>query len=92
MKRGVRAGGIVAAAIHIYGDGEPAGRFLLREGELKEFFDDFEILHYHETSAADTDAGEHHRRTAEIVARKPVNQPESGVEKVLSLESKPCVV
>jgi SAM-dependent methyltransferase len=68
MKAGVRAGGIVAAAIHIYGDGEKAGRFALREGELKDFFQGFEILHYRETSP--TDAGEPHRRTAEIVCRK----------------------
>jgi SAM-dependent methyltransferase len=70
MKKAARAGGIVVATIHIYGAGEPSGRFLLGEGELREFFDGFEILHYHETAAADTDAGEHHRRTAEIMARK----------------------
>lgn len=70
IKKGVKTGGIVVATIHIYGADEPEGRFLLREGELKEFFADFEILHYHETSATDTDAGEHHRRTAEIIARK----------------------
>ncbi len=70
MKKGVKSGGIVISAIHIYGAGEEEGRFLLKEGELKEFFDDFEILHYHETSLTDTDAGEHHRRTAEIIAKK----------------------
>jgi len=42
----------------------------LREGELKEFFDGFEILHYHETPQTNTDAGKHHRRTAEIIAKK----------------------
>ncbi|HEY8561256.1 MAG TPA: methyltransferase domain-containing protein [Pyrinomonadaceae bacterium] len=70
MKKGVKPGGVVAAAIHIYGENERAGRFTLREGELKEYFADFEILHYHETAATDRDAGEHHRRTAEMVARK----------------------
>lgn len=70
MKKGVKTGGIIVAAIHIYGTGEPKGRFLLREGELKKYFEGFEILHYHETPLADTDAGEHHRRTAEIVCRK----------------------
>lgn len=70
MKAGVKPGGVIVSTIHIYGKNEPEGRFLLREGELKEFFADFEILHYHETSATDTDAGEHHRRTAEIIARK----------------------
>lgn len=70
MKRGVRQGGIIVSTIHIYGEGEPEGRFLLREGELKEFFAGFEILHYHETSQTDADTGEHHRRTAEIIARR----------------------
>jgi tellurite methyltransferase len=70
LKKGVKEGGIIVATIHIYGEGEPEGSFLLREGELKGFFDDFEILHYHETPLTDTDAGEHHRRTAEIIARK----------------------
>ncbi len=69
MKKGVKPGGIIISTIHIYGEGEKSGRFLLREGELKEFFNDFEILHYHETPQTDTDAGEHHRRTAEIIAK-----------------------
>jgi tellurite methyltransferase len=68
MKAGVKAGGIIVSTVHIYGAGEDAGNFLLREGELREYFRDFEIRHYHETSKTDTDAGEHHRRTAEIVA------------------------
>jgi tellurite methyltransferase len=70
MKKALKTGGIIVSTIHIYGENEEAGRFLLREGELREFFDDFEILHYHETPMTDTDAGEHHRRTAEIIARK----------------------
>lgn len=70
MKKGLKSGGIIVAAIHIYGADEPAGRFTLREGELKEFFEGFEIIHYHETPAIDKDAGEHNRRTAEIVCRK----------------------
>jgi SAM-dependent methyltransferase len=68
MKAGMKAGGIIVSTVHIYGEGEEAGNFLLREGELRRYFHDFEILHYHETSRTDTDAGEHHRRTAEIVA------------------------
>ncbi len=70
IKKSVKTGGIIVSTIHIYGENESEGSFLLREGELKEFFADFEILHYHETPATDTDAGEHHRRTAEIIARK----------------------
>ena len=70
MKNGVRSGGVIISTVHIHGDGEEQGRFDLREGELRAFFSDMEILHYHETEAADTDAGDHHRRTAELVARR----------------------
>ena len=68
MKNGVRPGGVIISTVHIHGDGEEQGRFDLSEGELRGFFSDMEILHYHETEAADTDAGDHHRRTAELVA------------------------
>lgn len=70
MKAGVKSGGVIVSTIHIYGEGEEKGRFLLKDGELRRFFKDFEILHYHETSLTDTDAGEHHRRTAEIAAKR----------------------
>ncbi len=70
IKTALKPNGIIIAAIHIYGEGEEAGEFLLKEGELKEFFKDFEILHYHETSKTDKDAGKHHHRTAEIIAKK----------------------
>jgi len=71
MKKGLKTGGVIVSTIHIYGADEDAGgRFLLGESELKNYFADFEILHFHETSATDTDAGEHHRRTAEIIAKK----------------------
>ena len=53
MKSGVKVGGIIVSTIHIYGEGEEAGNFLLKEGELQEFFRDFEILHYHETALTD---------------------------------------
>lgn len=69
MKNGVRRGGMIISTIHIHGDGEEHGRFDLGEGELRGFFSDMEILHYHETEMTDTDAGDHHRRTAELVAR-----------------------
>jgi hypothetical protein len=70
MKNGVRPGGMIISTIHIHGDGDEHGRFDLGKGELREFFTDMEILHYHETETADTDAGDHHRRTAELVARR----------------------
>lgn len=68
MKAGLAPGGIVVSTIHIYGQGEEREGFSLKEGELRGFFDDLEILHYHETGAVDADAGDHHRRTAELVA------------------------
>jgi tellurite methyltransferase len=72
MKAGVRLGGLVISTIHIYGEGEDSEGFLLQKGELRRYFSDFDIIHYYETSAADTDAGDHHRRTAEIIARRPL--------------------
>ena len=68
MKAGLRNGGIVIAAVQIYGEDEKPGSFTLCEGELREYFRDFEILHYRETPRADMCG--HRRRTAEIVARK----------------------
>lgn len=70
MQAGVKVGGIIISTIHIYGEGEEEGIFLLKEGELREFFRNFEILHYRETALTDKDAGEHHRRTAEIIAQR----------------------
>ncbi len=70
MKNGVRPGGMIVCTIHIRGDCEEHWGFDLREGELQALFSDMEILHYHETEAADRDAGDHHRRTAELVARR----------------------
>lgn len=70
MKAGIKPGGIIVSTIHLYNENEEHARFVLKNGELREFFDDFEILHYHETSQTDKDAGEHHRRTAEIIARR----------------------
>jgi tellurite methyltransferase len=72
---GLRSGGTLVAAIHL-ADEDPSNEkgnpnFLLEPNELREEFSDWEIVHYHETQLNDEDAGEHHRRTAEIVARKP---------------------
>lgn len=75
IRAGVRSGGTLVAAIHLIDEGpqDDVGNpnFLLQPGELRAEFDDWEIMHYHETELTDEDAGEHHRRTAEIVARKP---------------------
>lgn len=73
IRAGLRAGAILVAAIHL-ADGEREEgnpNFLLRPGELRAEFGDWEIVQYHETELTDEDAGQHHRRTAEIIARKP---------------------
>ena len=74
LRAGVCAGGALVAAIHMV-DESPGIKhmnpyFLLEPGELRTFFNDWEIEHYHETPSHDPDAGEHTRRTAEIIALK----------------------
>lgn len=70
MKTGVKIGGIIVSTIHLYDTGGDTSPFLLNDGELREYFRDFRILHYYETSLTDKDPGEHHRRTAEIIAKR----------------------
>lgn len=71
---GLRTGGTFIAAIHLVDESpdiKPMNPdFLLQPGELREFFRGWTIEHYHETANHDTDAGDHTRRSAEIVARK----------------------
>ncbi len=50
--------------------------FLLHPGEMRAEFDGWGVLHYHETKEKDDDAGDHTRRAAELIARRPV--PEEG--------------
>lgn len=75
LRAGVRPGGHLVAAIHMVDEApdiKPMNPdFLLKPGELRGFFTDWEIEHYHETALHDDDPGEHTRRTAEIIARKP---------------------
>jgi len=74
LSGGLRSGGIFVAAIHMVD--ESAGvkpmnpDFLLKPGELQSFFRSWTIEHYHETADHDADAGEHRRRSAEIIALK----------------------
>jgi SAM-dependent methyltransferase len=75
MRAGLRRGGLFVAAIHTVDEHASARPmnpdYLLQPGELREQFRGWEILHYHETAGRDEDAGEHDRRTAEIIARRP---------------------
>lgn len=70
IKAGVKVGGTVVSVILIYAKGESHEGFRLKEGELLEYFADFEILHYHETSVTNKASGHHHRQTAEIIAKR----------------------
>lgn len=70
MKTGVKPGGIIISTIHLFDESDRDSPFLLNDGELPGFFEGFEILHFHETALTDDDAGQHHRRTAEIIAQK----------------------
>lgn len=67
-KLGVKPGGVVLAIVHITEPGEHPTGHRLRPGELKAYFEEWEILHSYEGRRAD--AG-HQRSVAEIVARKP---------------------
>jgi len=74
LRAGVRPGGLFVASIHLTDEDPQASPmnpdFLLHPGELRAEFDGWELLHYHETAGHDTDAGQHTRRSAEIIARK----------------------
>jgi hypothetical protein len=45
--------------------------FLLHPGELREQFDAWEILHYLEAKPRAEETGQHARREARLIARKP---------------------
>ncbi len=74
IRAGVRSGGAVVAAIHLADEHaaptmNPA--YLLRPGDLRALFADWRVSYYHETQAHDPDAGQHHHRTAELIAFRP---------------------
>ena len=64
-------GAIVLAIVHITEPGEEPTYKRLRPGELRSYFDGWEILHSYEGKPADPD---HQRAVAEIVARRPVGE------------------
>ena len=74
IRAGLRPGGACVAAIHLLDEhAEPQMNpaYLLQPGELRTLFADWRIDHYYETTAHDTDAGQHRHRTAELIAFKP---------------------
>jgi tellurite methyltransferase len=71
IREGVRAGAVVVAAIHMVDESPEAHpmneEYLLQPGELRAEFSGWEIIHDYEGPSTE---GGHHRRTAELVARK----------------------
>jgi len=66
-KQGVVSGGILISIVHITEPGEEPTAHRLRSGELEQYFQGWEILHYREGKPNDT---AHQRSVAEIVVRK----------------------
>ncbi len=75
-KRGIVAGGVLLAIVHITHPGEDAATsHRLHPGELKTYFRGWEILHYYEGRPRDA---AHKRPVAEIAARKcGIQKPET---------------
>ena len=71
-KQGVAPGGILLAIVHITECGEQPTPTRARPGELRTYFDGWEILHYYEGKPNDS---AHQRSVAEIVARRPRQSP-----------------
>jgi SAM-dependent methyltransferase len=71
LRAGVRPGGIVVAAIHMVDESPEAHPvnedYLLRPGELRAEFRDWELIHDYEGPSTE---GGHNRGTAELVARR----------------------
>jgi hypothetical protein len=68
-RRGIVPGGVLLAIVHITEPGEEPTHTRARPGELRTYFDGWEILHYYEGKPNDT---AHRRSVAEIVARRPL--------------------
>ena len=68
VKRGIKPGGVALVIVHIFEPGHEQSRFSLQPGQLAQYFDGWEILHYREGKPNDP---EHKRAVAEIVATKP---------------------
>ncbi len=66
-KNGIVGGGILIAIAHLAGPDEEASAHRLRPDELKEYFQDWEMLHYFEGDSRDI---AHKRPVAEIAVRK----------------------
>lgn len=69
IKRGVRPGGTVVVIVHLADADQPQGTpTRARPGELRSYFTDWIILHYHEGQPGESG---HRHAVAELVAKKP---------------------
>ena len=68
-ERGLAPGGVLVAIVHITESGEEPTYKRLPPGELRVYFQGWEILHSYEGKPSDP---AHRRAVAEIVARRPV--------------------
>jgi len=72
IKSGVRPGGLEIVIVHLRSPDEPPEKpRRARPGELRNYFEDWEILHYYEGTSNEP---EHHRPVAEIVAKRPAER------------------
>jgi len=70
-KQGVVPGGLLLVIVHITEPGEEPTGHRLRPGELKNYFDGWEVLHHYEGKPHDA---AHQRSVAEIVACRPADK------------------
>lgn len=68
LKQGVRRGGVAIVIVHLAEPGHDVSYKRANPGELRSFFDDWEILHYFEGRPDDPT---HERPVAEVAARRP---------------------
>jgi len=71
IKRGLKPGGVALVIVHIFEPGHEHSRFSLQPGELRTYFEGWEIVHYYEGKPRDPD---HKRAVAEIVATRPLTR------------------
>ena len=68
IRAGVKPGGLAIVVVHITEPGEQPSYKRAAPGELRSYFNDWDILHYREGAPEDP---AHKRAAAELVARKP---------------------
>jgi SAM-dependent methyltransferase len=72
-KAGLRPGGILVAIVHMTNEGEVPTAHRLRPGELRHYFEGWDILHEHEGTPADP---AHRHAVSELVVRLPALSPD----------------